>query len=130
MVGVCYMGFVHTGAYTCGGGVHMWCTLYTRVVHAVHTWLQTPLPPPHIHREAAGIDHPSYWQQVPARVIPCLHLYNMPVSDDVMAPGQPLNVLYEMYRPGTWCDGCVVCGHGCVVMSVRAVFVVLGTCDS
>lgn len=50
--------------------------------------------------EAAGIDHRSYWKDVPAKVVPTLRLYNFPVEEDVLLPGQPLNILYQVYRPG------------------------------
>lgn len=52
------------------------------------------------HREAAGVDHQKYWSEVPAHVAPKLRFYNTPVQEDVMAPGQPLNILYQVYKPG------------------------------
>ena len=50
--------------------------------------------------EAAGIDHSRYWSDVPAQTVPLLHLYNHPVLEDLLLPGQPLNVLLQIYQPG------------------------------
>lgn len=52
--------------------------------------------------EAAGINHNEYWSEVPARIVPIMHLYNHPVLADLLLPGQPLNVLHQIYRPGVW----------------------------